>query len=138
MDGWESRRKRELGYDRCVIKLGLPGTIKAVNIDTRHFLGNHPAFASVDAAKIDKQSTNVTLGEEKLWKEILPQVPLLRGSPNLFAIEKTEDFTHVRLNIFPDGGVARFRVYGDVLPIQSADGVVDLAGFPMSYKQIIL
>ena len=50
MDGWESRRKRELGYDRCVIKLGLPGTVKAVNIDTRHFLGNHPAFASVDAA----------------------------------------------------------------------------------------
>ena len=51
MDGWESRRKRELGFDRCVIKLGLPGTIKAVNIDTRHFLGNHPAFASGGCGK---------------------------------------------------------------------------------------
>jgi allantoicase len=128
MDGWESRRKRDLGFDRCVIKLGLPGTIKAVNIDTRHFLGNHPAFASVDAAKIDTQAANITLGEDKLWQEILPQVPLLRGSPNLFAIEKAGDFTHVRLNIFPDGGVARFRVYGDVVPKKPSNEMLDLAG----------
>ena len=88
MDGWESRRKRELGFDRCVIKLGLPGTIKAVNIDTRHFLGNHPAFASVDAAKIDTQSANVTLGEEKLWEEILPQVPLLQAVPTFLPLKR--------------------------------------------------
>ena len=61
MDGWESRRKRDLGYDRCVVKLGLPGKVKAVNIDTRHFLGNHPAFASVDACKIDSPSSIMNL-----------------------------------------------------------------------------
>ena len=129
MDGWESRRKRELGYDRCVIKLGLPGTVKAVNIDTRHFLGNHPAFASVEACRIDaSSSSNVTSIEDKLWEEILPQVPLLRGSPNLFAVEKMGSYTHIRLNIFPDGGVARFQVYGDVAPAAATQETVDLAG----------
>lgn len=129
MDGWESRRKRDLGYDRCVVKLGLPGKVKAVNIDTRHFLGNHPAFASVDACKIESSSSsNVTSLEEKLWEEILPQVPLLRGSPNLFAVEKVGEYTHVRLNIFPDGGVARFKVYGDVTPTPGKDEIIDLAG----------
>lgn len=104
MDGWETRRKRIPGHDWCVIQLGLPGVIQGVDIDTNFFLGNNPAFASIDAA----------MSEQGEWTEILPRSPLNPGAQNLFAISSRTAWTHVRLNIFPDGGVARFRVYGDV------------------------
>ena len=104
MDGWETRRKRTPGHDWCVLQLGLPGVIHGVDIDTNHFLGNNPAFASIDAA-------NSATGE---WTEILPRSPLNPGAQNLFAIGNRHPWSHLRLNIYPDGGVARFRVYGDV------------------------
>lgn len=104
MDGWESRRKRTPGHDWCVIELGLPGVIHGVDIDTNHFLGNNPAFASIDAA----------MSAQGEWTEILPRSPLNPGAQNLFAVSSRVPWTHVRLNIYPDGGVARFRVYGDV------------------------
>lgn len=104
MDGWETRRKRTPGHDWCVIKLGLPGVIHGVDIDTNHFLGNNPAFASIDAA-------HSATGD---WIEILPRSPLNPGAQNLFAIGNRQPWSHLRLNIYPDGGVARFRVYGDV------------------------
>ena len=115
MDGWESRRKRVAGHDHCLIALGAPGYVLGFDIDTNHFLGNHPPFASVDGVWADAD-TPVAALERMSFRELLTQVPLRPGSQNLFAAERGEPVTHVRLNIFPDGGVARFRVYGKVMP----------------------
>jgi allantoicase len=117
MDGWESRRKRGPGNDWCIVKLGLPGTIHGFDIDTNHFLGNHPPFASVDACELAGDPD-----DHARWEEILPKSPLQPGSQNLFEIVATKRYTHLRLQIYPDGGVARFRVYGEVS--------VDWAKFP--------
>src|SRR4051794_6521912 len=114
MDGWESRRRRTPGHDWCVIKLGLRGIIRQVDIDTNHFLGNHPPFASLDAVCLTNGSPDDV--EQLAWREILAKSPLNPGSQNLFAIASDETWTHVRLNIIPDGGVARLRVYGVVVP----------------------
>lgn len=106
MDGWESRRKRTEGHDWCVLELGARGVIRAVDIDTNHFLGNHPPFASLEATRGPLESAE--------WVEILPQSPLRPGSQNLFTVRDPNPFTHVRLHIYPDGGVARLRVWGEV------------------------
>src|SRR4051812_32051991 len=115
MDGWETRRRRTPGHDWCVVRLGMRGVIEHVDIDTNHFLGNHPPFASLDAT-----STSVTTEpqamKQRSWSSLLPQSPLNPGSQNLFEIGSDDAWTHVRLNIFPDGGVARLRVYGTVIP----------------------
>jgi allantoicase len=115
MDGWESRRKRSAGHDFCLIQLGAPGWVLGLDIDTNHFLGNHPPFASVEGVWAEP-GTSVDALSRLSFTELLPQVPLRPGSQNLFAAERGEPVTHVRLNIYPDGGVARFRVYGKVLP----------------------
>lgn len=115
MDGWESRRKRGPGHDWCIIKLGVPGRIRALDIDTNHFLGNHPPFASVEALNASPD-TPAELLENAAWTEILPQSGLRPGSQNLFAIHDFGVVTHLRLNIFPDGGVARLKVWGEVAP----------------------
>lgn len=137
MDGWESRRKRVPGHDWCIIKLGLRGVIKGVDIDTNHFLGNHPPYASLEACCADPDASpeELAAGQHE-WVEILQRVSLRPGSQNLFSIipppmTEPRPWTHVRLNIYPDGGVARLRVYGDVLPSWDeldADAVFDLAG----------
>lgn len=117
MDGWESRRRRTPGNDWCVVRLGLPGVIKQVDIDTNHFLGNHPPFASLDALSMANGFPSEIAAVEKLsWAPILTKSPLNPGSQNLFAVTSDQASTHVRLNIFPDGGVARLRVYGVVVP----------------------
>jgi allantoicase len=117
MDGWETRRRRTPGNDWCVVQLGLRGLIKQVDIDTNHFLGNHPPFASLDALCMPAGFPNKTAAVEALsWSPILIKSPLNPGSQNLFAITHDQTCTHVRLNIFPDGGVARLRVYGVVVP----------------------
>jgi allantoicase len=82
------------------------------DIDTNHFLGNHPPFASVDGALA---SPGAAL-EDLTFRPLLAPSPLRPGSQNLFAAPPGEPVSHVRLNIFPDGGVARFRVYGSVMP----------------------
>ncbi|MBI1804661.1 MAG: allantoicase [Ignavibacteriae bacterium] len=131
MDGWETRRRRTPGNDWCVIKLGLRGIIKSVDVDTNHFLGNHPPFASIDTAILDGEFPRDEHSIENVsWKNILPQSPLNPGSQNFFDIADGNRWTHVRLNIFPDGGVARFRVYGIVVPDWSKakpDDMIDLA-----------
>ena len=136
MDGWESRRKRpSVGgtgtpcHDWCIIKLGFAGVIKGVDIDTNHFLGNSPAYASIDA-RVASNAVNVNQFDEHAWTTILPRSPLQPGSQNLFNIMNGNRWTHIRLNIFPDGGVARLRVYGDVVPDWSKTGkdeLIDLA-----------
>ena len=115
MDGWESRRKRTPGHDWCILKLGASGTIKGFDIDTNYFLGNHPPFASVEACNIsgNPDEKKLTSAENK-WMEILPKRALKPGSQNFFEISNNTVFTHIRLNIYPDGGVARLKAYGEV------------------------
>lgn len=113
MDGWESRRKRTPGNDWCIIQLATSGVIHGVDIDTNHFLGNHPPFASLEGLNV-LTSPFIEL-EKAEWNEILPILPLQPGSHNYFEIDDSSLFTHLRLNIYPDGGVARFKVYGEVV-----------------------
>jgi allantoicase len=115
MDGWESRRKRGPGYDYCLVRLGVPGEVLALDIDTAHFNGNQPAFASVEGALIDPQ-LSLEDALQQPFHELLPQVPLLPAAQNLFVPRALGVVSHLRLNIFPDGGVARFRAYGKVAP----------------------
>ncbi|MEO6723583.1 MAG: allantoicase, partial [Ferruginibacter sp.] len=138
MDGWESRRKREPGNDWCIIQLATPGKIFGVDIDTNHFLGNHPPFASVDAFNIKDADTDDY--EQLKWIEILPKSALQPGSQNLFEITDQNVYTHLRLNIYPDGGVARFKVYGEVVKNWAAVGendAVDLAAAENGGKAIL-
>ena len=105
LDGWQTRRRRTPGHDWCVVHLGLPGIVRGVLVDTAFFRGNSPEGCSLEG------SAN---GAD--WIEILPKSPLREDSQNEFPIEAEQRLTHVRLNIFPDGGVARLRVFGDVIP----------------------
>jgi len=121
MDGWETRRRREPGHDWCIVRLGLPGVIRGVCVDTAFFKGNFPEACSLDAGD----------GPEGPWVEILPMSELRGDSENLFSVAEDRRFTHVRLHIYPDGGVARLRVYGTVTPDPeklSREREVDLAG----------
>ena len=115
MDGWESRRKRGPGYDYCLVRLGIPGEVLALDVDTSHFNGNQPAFASVDGAWLDGELSPEQALQQP-FQELLAQVPLLPNSQNLFVPKALGVLSHLRLNIFPDGGVARFRAYGKVAP----------------------
>ena len=129
MDGWESRRKRTEGHDWAIIKLGAVGTIKGFDIDTNHFLGNHPPFASVEAINLGNANVYWSKSDELEWEEILPKSPLDPGSQHFFEIDSDKVYTHVRLHIYPDGGVARFRVYGEVFKDWStldSDKIIDL------------
>jgi allantoicase len=115
MDGWETRRRREPGHDWAIIRLGAPGKVRGVVIDTAWFTGNYPERASIDATKVDgTPSAKWLSGGDIVWKPLLPDVALTGNTANEFAIASDETFTHLRLNIFPDGGVARLRVYGEV------------------------
>ena len=131
MDGWESRRRRTLGFDWCIIRLGLPGIIRGVVCDTSFFRGNYPEQCSLEACAIDGHVDVEQLTSDEIkWTEILPVSELQGDSQNPFAIENNGRFTHLRFKIFPDGGVARLRVYGEVVPDWNAlarRGEVDLA-----------
>ncbi len=128
MDGWEPRRRRAPGHDWCIVRLGVAADLVGVDIDTRHFLGNHAPYGSIDATTAPEGATAAWLRDEADWTPVLDQVPLDRGGHNVFALQHFEGATHVRLNIYPAGGVARLRVHGRPRPraTQSGDGV-DLA-----------
>jgi allantoicase len=108
MDGWETRRRRVTGYDWCIVKLGRPGAIEGVDIDTTHFTGNFPPAASIEACHVANGSPT---GEAE-WIEIVPATTLQGNSHHYVAVSSTRAFTHVRINIYPDGGIARLRIYG--------------------------
>lgn len=132
MDGWETRRSRKPTYDWCVIKLGLPGRIRGIVVDTSFFKGNFPARASLEAcAATNDASIESLVTPAQRWTEILPETVLIGDSQNRFHITSPERFTHMRFKIFPDGGVARLRVYGEVLPdwdaIERGAQEIDLA-----------
>lgn len=132
MDGWETRRRRTPGHDWCIIRLGLPGVVRGLDVYTRFFRGNFPERCSVEAASVAGVPDPAALAEDaSLWTEILPSSPLAGDSHNLFAIDHPHRVTHLRLNIFPDGGVARLRVHGEAVPdwdaLRRRGGEVDLA-----------
>jgi len=139
MDGWESRRKRGPGYDWCIISLGASGIIHGFDIDTNFFLGNHPPFASIEGARISDTTTDIN-SEKVKWTELLTKSPLLPGSQNFYECKNREIYTHLRLNIFPDGGVARLKVFGEVHKVWStlkAGEVIDLASALNGAKAIV-
>lgn len=123
MDGWESRRRRaprpgpDGDCDWCVLELGAPGEVLGFDVDTNHFLGNHPPFASIDGVTAPAGTSVDQLTARGDWVELLAQSPLRPGSQNLFAAVARAPVTHVRLKVFPDGGVARLRVFGRVAPL---------------------
>lgn len=136
MDGWESRRRRsprlDEPFDWCVIRLGMPGEIKGVIVDTAYFRGNFPSHCSLEACTADRHpSVDELLAETIEWREILPVSELRGDSKNEFAIAGTGRVTHLRFKIYPDGGVARLRVHGNVLPdweeLRSRKSEIDLA-----------
>jgi allantoicase len=127
MDGWETRRRRDPGHDWAIVHLGAPGIVRGVVIDTSFFRGNYPESASLEACDVDGTPPPEELANAA-WRTILPQSPLAGDTQNQFAIAAAARATHVRLNIFPDGGVARLRVYGEVDSEHlTPDTLVDLA-----------
>lgn len=123
MDGWETRRKRHTGYDWCIVKLGVAGTIHHLDIDTSFFTGNYPASASLEGCYAPNGDI-----ENALWQSVLPNSVLGPSQHHLLPSLNTQQvFTHIRLNIFPDGGIARLRVYGQVqIQLEKSDAPVDL------------
>ncbi|SNT70358.1 allantoicase [Psychrobacter sp. LV10R520-6] len=140
MDGWETRRKRHLGYDYMIIQLARPTKIAGLDIDTSHFTGNFPSSASVDtlyAPELLKQDetalTKLTKEDwdAKEWGTIVPITPLQGHHHEFVEIDDEKTVTHLRLNIYPDGGVARLRVYGDIqldANVSKQGEKIDLAG----------
>lgn len=121
MDGWESRRRRTPGHDWCVVALGMRGRVRGVDVDTSFFTGNFPSHCSIDA-RDDAAAA---------WTTILPATALQGDSHNYLPVEDDRPWTQLRLNIVPDGGVARLRVYGEVVVdwarVAPGKKVVDLA-----------
>lgn len=125
MDGWETRRRRDAGHDHCVIRLGLAGVVRGIEIDTRHFTGNYPPAASVEACRVAGDPDTYTT-----WTQIVPVVELKGDDRRFVCVDDAAAYSHLRLHIYPDGGVARLRAYGEIRPdegrLRSAE-TLDLA-----------
>lgn len=125
MDGWESKRRRgvsaeqphptDTDHDWTIVRLGAAGVIRGVIVDTAHFTGNYPESASVEAASVPGHPSPEELRAAE-WTTVVPRTGLRGDTAHEFAVADGTRYTHVRLNIFPDGGVARLRVHGEVLP----------------------
>jgi allantoicase len=131
MDGWETRRRREPGYDWCIVRLGLPGVVRGLVVDTAFFRGNFPESCSVEGCDVSGAPDPQQIADGADWFEILPRSPLEGNTANLFPVTGDRRVTHLRLNIYPDGGVARLRVHGWSQPTWTRfalqGGEVDLA-----------
>lgn len=115
MDGWETRRRREPGHDWCIVRLGTPGVIRQAVVDTAHFTGNFPEAASLEGTYLPHHAGPDDLAGAE-WVELLPRTPLAGDTANRFSLTAEVAVSHVRLNIFPDGGVARLRLHGEAVP----------------------
>jgi len=118
MDGWETRRRRTPGHDWCIVRLGLPGVVHGVVVDTAFFRGNYPEQCSLEGASVAGVPDPEQLASDGgvKWRELLPRSPLAGDSKNAFALTSDERLTHLRFHIYPDGGVARLRVHGEARP----------------------
>ncbi len=129
MDGWEPRRRRHPGHDTAIVALGVPGDLRAAEIDTRHFLGNHAPYAALDATVAPADASAEWLRDHATWTPVLRQVRLERGCPNVFVLDAFEGATHIRLHNYPAGGIARLRVFGLAHAPPPEDGTrIDLLG----------
>ncbi|MER6578040.1 allantoicase [Nonomuraea sp. NPDC001023] len=126
-DGWETRRRREPGNDYAIVRLGVPGVVRGVVIDTAWFRGNYPPYASVEATSVEGVPSPAEL-ERANWETIVGKSTIRGDAENAFEVADRRRWTHVRLSIYPDGGVARFRVHGEPVPDpRLLDGTIDLA-----------
>ena len=140
MDGWETRRRRNTAgspfpddaeHDWALIRLGLPGTVSGIVVDTAHFRGNYPQQAAVEAACLPGTPSEAELlSPDTEWTEIVPRSQLRGHAANGFAVDSPRRWTHLRLKMYPDGGIARLRVHGRPEPDPewlAALGTADLA-----------
>ena len=135
-DGWETRRRREPGHDHAIVRLGSPGVVHGVVVDTAHFRGNYPPEISVEAACADGYPSPAELAG-MAWQTLVGRTGARGDTANSYAVADRHRWTHVRLSIYPDGGVARFRVHGEVLPDPAfLAGTIDLAAMENGGKVI--
>jgi allantoicase len=114
MDGWETRRRRDGGdHDWCIVRLGARGVVRGVDVDTSFFKGNYPESCAIDACDLPAVPAPDDL-LRAAWREVLPRTALVGDAHNVIAVDGAPAATHLRVRIFPDGGVARLRAYGDV------------------------
>ncbi len=111
-DGWETRRRREPGYDEATVRLGVPGVVRGVVVDTTFFTGNYPPFVSVEGCGFEGYPGPGELAEAQ-WVPLVPRSPVRGDDRNLFGVECPYRLSHVRLRIYPDGGVSRLRIHGE-------------------------
>ena len=130
-DGWETRRRREPGNDWAIVALGVPGVPRKVVVDTAFFRGNFPQRCSVEAISVDGYPSAAELAAAD-WTPLLPPAPVRGDAANEFEIAERLRCTHVRLSIYPDGGVARFRVHGE--PVLDPR---ELAGLPLDLVALV-
>jgi allantoicase len=127
-DGWETRRRREPGHDHAIVRLGAAGVVRGVVVDTAFFKGNYPPEVSVEGTGVEGYPSAAELQEAE-WEPLVPRSPVKGDAQNPFPVEAPQRCTHVRLSIYPDGGVARLRVHGEVVPDPRflSTGAFDLA-----------
>jgi allantoicase len=126
-DGWETRRRRDDGHDWAIVRLGVPGTVHGVVVDTAWFTGNYPPYVSVEAIAVDDYPTADEL-LERSWTALVERSPAFGDTANMYSVADRSVWTHVRLSIYPDGGVARLRVHGEPAPDpRFLGGTIDLA-----------
>jgi allantoicase len=127
MDGWETRRRRGASaghpwptaedHDWALVRLGAPGVIRGIVVDTAHFRGNYPQAVSVEGASVPgSPAPEELLADDVKWTALVPRTPVGGHAANGFAVSVEQRFTHLRVNQHPDGGIARLRVYGEVVP----------------------
>jgi allantoicase len=119
MDGWETRRRREAAGngqgDAAIVRLGCAGIVRRVVVDTSYFTGNYPPEVSVEACGAEGYPAPAELATAA-WTTLVPRSKVAGDTRNEFEVAVEQRFTHVRLTLFPDGGVARLRVYGEPVP----------------------
>jgi allantoicase len=126
-DGWETRRRREAGHDHAIVRLGCPGVIHGVVVDTAFFRGNYPPEVSVEAVCADGYPSPAELAGMR-WHPLVAKTAATGDTRNTYPVTDSRRWTHVRLSIYPDGGVARLRVHGEVVPDPAfLTGTIDLA-----------
>jgi allantoicase len=126
-DGWETRRRREPGHDHAIVRLGVPGVVHGIVVDTSHFRGNYPPEISVEAVAAQGYPSPAELGR-LTWHALVARSPAHGDAINGYPVMSPHRWTHVRLSIYPDGGVARLRVHGAPVPDPAfLSGTVDLA-----------
>jgi allantoicase len=127
-DGWETRRRREPGRDWALVRLGLPGVVRGVVVDTAFFKGNYPPEVSVEGAAVEGYPSPEELADAD-WTSLVPRSAVKGDAVNEFPVAEQQRWTHVRLCLYPDGGVARLRVHGEVVPDARllGAGAIDLA-----------